>query len=74
MLGEGGFRIMRFTEHTALKAAEQISEGVALSEIEETELSSLIALCEAELRERDRNIAARFNQRHPTKESFNRVV
>jgi hypothetical protein len=43
----------RFTEHTARLAAEQISEGVALSEIEETELSSLIAMCEAELRERD---------------------
>jgi hypothetical protein len=45
----------RFTEHTARLAAEQISEGKALSEIEETELSSLIALCEAELRERDQN-------------------
>ena len=43
----------RFTEHTARLAAEQISEGKALSEIEETELSSLIAMCEAELRERD---------------------
>lgn len=44
---------MRFTQHTAHKAAEQIAAGTPLAEIDETELSSLVALCEAELQDRE---------------------
>ena len=42
----------RFTEHTARLAAEQIAHGKPLSEIDETELSSLEALVRSEIWDR----------------------
>jgi ribosome biogenesis SPOUT family RNA methylase Rps3 len=44
---------MRFTEHTAMKAAEQIAAGVDLEKIETTELDSLEAMIRSELQDRD---------------------
>lgn len=45
---------MKFTAHTARKAAEQITQGKPLEDIEREELSSLVAICEAELQDRER--------------------
>ena len=44
---------MRFTNHTAMKAAEQIAAGVDLEKIETTELDSLEAMIRSELQDRD---------------------
>ena len=44
---------MRFTNHTAMKAAEQIAAGVDLEKIETAELDSLEAMIRAELQDRD---------------------
>ena len=44
---------MRFTQHTAMKAAEQIAADVDLEKIETAELDSLEAMIRAELQDRD---------------------
>ena len=53
---------MRFTQHTALKAAEQIAAGTPLAEIDETELSSLEAMIRAEIQDRGYRINAQFRK------------
>ena len=52
---------MNFTQHTALKAAEQIAAGTPLADIDETELSSLEAMIRAEIQDREYRNPDQFN-------------